>query len=240
MIYRADLHVHSCLSACADDSMTPEYIARAEKEKGVNLCALTDHNSALNCPAFAEACRKYGIAPLFGLEISSAEQAHVLALYDRLEAAMEMSAHIFRNLTSHEKLSDHYGNQIVVSTDGSEQSTENTFLTVPCKFSFNELYKIVNKSGGLFIPAHINRKMFSVRSQLGKLPDNNYDMLEMYVPDGSEPYPIICNSDAHWPDAVGFRTTEFRIPPENERLPLLEQIKKAAETASFSTFSPGK
>jgi 3',5'-nucleoside bisphosphate phosphatase len=240
MIYKADLHIHSCLSPCADDAMTPQTIVRLEKKRGVNLCALTDHNSAKNCPPFWELCLENGITPLAGLEVSSVEQVHVLALFDRLEKALEFSSLIFESLTAHKALTRHYGKQYVVDKESNILGTEDVFLTVPCKYTFRELFELVPQYGGLFIPAHIKRPMFSVMSQLGSLPDLDYDILDMYVPEKIDDFPVICSSDAHWPDALAFRTTEFRISEQDEKLPVLEQIKKAAKAASFSTFSPGK
>ena len=58
-----DLHLHSCLSPCADDDMTPYNIAGMAMLLGLQLLALTDHNSAKNCPAFFSACREYGSFP---------------------------------------------------------------------------------------------------------------------------------------------------------------------------------
>ena len=85
----ADLHNHSCLSPCASLEESPRLIARLARERGLDLVALTDHNSALNCPAFAECCRREGIAPLFGIEACSVEEVHVLCLFGAVEGALE-------------------------------------------------------------------------------------------------------------------------------------------------------
>jgi len=85
----ADLHNHSCLSPCASLEESPSLLARLARERGLDLVALTDHNSALNCPAFAEACAREGIAPLFGIEACSVEEVHVLCLFGTVDEALE-------------------------------------------------------------------------------------------------------------------------------------------------------
>lgn len=83
-----DLHVHSCLSPCGDDDMTPANIAGMAALKGLSVVALTDHNSAKNCPAFFKACEEVGVLPIPGMELTTAEDIHVVALFKTLEEAM--------------------------------------------------------------------------------------------------------------------------------------------------------
>ena len=81
MKFYYDLHIHSCLSPCADDSMTPASIAGMAKLGGLDICALTDHNSVKNCPAFSRACDFYGVIPLFGMELTTSEDVHMICLF---------------------------------------------------------------------------------------------------------------------------------------------------------------
>ena len=48
-----DFHMHSCLSPCGDDDMTPANLVGMAFVNGLQAIALTDHNSCLNCPAAA-------------------------------------------------------------------------------------------------------------------------------------------------------------------------------------------
>ena len=98
MIIKCDFHIHSCVSPCGDLSMSPSYIAEVLAEKGVQLAALTDHNTALNCPAFAAACKKFGIAALYGMEVQSQEEVHVLSLFSDLQTALDFSNEIYEML----------------------------------------------------------------------------------------------------------------------------------------------
>ena len=83
--YFYDLHIHSCLSPCADDDMTPANIAGMAALPGLNLVALTDHNSCKNCPAFFAHAKRYGIVPVAGMELTTAEDIHVICLFSDLE-----------------------------------------------------------------------------------------------------------------------------------------------------------
>ncbi len=87
--YYYDLHIHSCLSPCGDDEATPNSIAGMGKINGLDIMALTDHNTCKNCPAFFEAAKRYGILPVAGMELTTAEEIHMVCLFESLEKAME-------------------------------------------------------------------------------------------------------------------------------------------------------
>ena len=93
-----DLHVHSCLSPCADNDNTPNNIAGMEPLKGLQIVALTDHNSCKNCPAFFEACKRQGIVAVAGMELSTAEDVHLVCLFPELDAAMAFDKEIEKHL----------------------------------------------------------------------------------------------------------------------------------------------
>jgi len=82
--FRADLHIHTCLSACAELDMTPPKIIRKAREKGLQIIAITDHNSAENIPAF-NALKYEDIKVFAGMEITTSEEVHVLALFEDYE-----------------------------------------------------------------------------------------------------------------------------------------------------------
>ena len=117
--YYYDLHIHSCLSPCADDDMTPNNIAGMAALKGLQILALTDHNSCKNCPAFFEACRRQGIIPIAGMELTTAEDIHLVCLFETLEAAMNFD----RTIESHRmpilNRPEIFGNQWIL--DGEDE-----------------------------------------------------------------------------------------------------------------------
>ena len=53
-----DLHLHSCLSPCGSDDMTPADLAAMCALAGLDVVALTDHNTAGNCAAFCRAAQR--------------------------------------------------------------------------------------------------------------------------------------------------------------------------------------
>ena len=91
MQIRADLHIHSCVSPCADLEMSPRAIAERAKEKGLDLVALTDHNTSLNCPAFKANCDELGLWSVYGMEVTSSEEAHLVCLFEDVATALEFS-----------------------------------------------------------------------------------------------------------------------------------------------------
>ena len=213
----ADLHNHSCLSPCASLEMSPRRIAEAAARAGIGLVALTDHNSARNTPAFASACRQAGIAPLFGLEITTAEECHVLALFDSLEAAARMDDWVTAALPHIPLDAELFGDQPVVDADENVVELIDSLLIAAIAQPLEAVHAMTHRLGGLFIPSHINRHAFSIESQLGFLPPGDYDAIEV-LPGSVATYrkryphlPVITASDAHAPDRLG--TAPFRFSP---------------------------
>jgi 3',5'-nucleoside bisphosphate phosphatase len=204
----ADFHNHSCLSPCASLEMSPRALARKAAKAGVQIMALTDHNSARNTPAFAHACFQEGIIPLCGLEITTQEECHVLAIFDTPDAALQMGEWVWKHLPPFPLDVELYGDQPVV--DEHENITEliDILLTAAIDQSFHAIQEQTLRLGGLFIPAHINRPSFSVESQLGFLPPGNYDAIEVLRPQAKQyqkkypDLPVITSSDAHIPQQI--------------------------------------
>ena len=73
-----DLHIHSCLSPCGDNDSTPDSIVGMGELNGLNIMALTDHNSCKNCPAFFKAAERHNITAVAGMELTTAEDIHVV------------------------------------------------------------------------------------------------------------------------------------------------------------------
>jgi 3',5'-nucleoside bisphosphate phosphatase len=215
MEVRADLHIHSCLSPCGDLSMAPRDIARQAREKGLDIIALTDHNTALNCPAFQEACNSFGLYPLFGLEVTTVEELHCLALFGRAEEALSFGKIISDSYTGPLNNPDRFGDQIYLDEEENILGEIEVNLTQGAtSLSLSELGKLIHQREGLFIPAHINRPSYSVFSQLGFLPPDNYDALEVTLPKLSmdrKNYPQTASSDAHFLEDIGKRSTLLQV-----------------------------
>jgi len=216
---RADLHIHSCLSPCGSLDMSPRAIAGAAVAAGLEAVALTDHNSALNLPAFDEACRARGLARLFGVEVCTAEEIHALCLFDRLGRAMDFGAELERHLPRIRNQPEKMGDQVYVDIDENILGEVEWFLGVACDWPLTTLAEIVIRRGGLFIPSHVDRPSHSLLSQLGYIPDLPYDALEVTsvklppgrFADALARYPKIASSDAHYPGDIGRRFVDLPV-----------------------------
>ncbi|HOF33452.1 MAG TPA: PHP domain-containing protein [Spirochaetota bacterium] len=213
MLFKADLHIHSCLSPCASLEMSPSAIAEKAKSAGLDLIAITDHNSALNAPALRDACvRTGGIHALFGMEVTTAEEIHCLALFDHPDKALELGEYIYSLLPEVKNKADKYGDQVYVDADENILGEVEKFLGVAADISYERLGNTVHERGGLFIPAHIDREIFGLIHQVGYLPDFPFDAVEIsrhYLKRGYDPnaisgkYSYLSSSDSHYLDGVG-------------------------------------
>ncbi len=208
MTVLADLHNHSCLSPCASLELSPAVLARRAREAGLDLVALTDHNSARNAPAFRECARREGIAALYGIEATSAEEVHVLCLFATVEDALEFSRRLESLLPRLPYDPRVLGDQAVVDADENILELPDLFLGTALREGYDELCAEADRRGALVIPAHIDRPVYGAIVQLGFLPDGPYAAVEAMraPPEGmARGYPVISGSDAHVPEHVGRR-----------------------------------
>jgi len=215
-MFAFDLHIHSCLSPCGDLDASPRAIVQAAKAVGLNGIMLADHNSSRNSPALAEACRRMGLNCLFGLEVTSAEEVHALAVFDTLEQAAAMTEICYDALPKRVNQPEVFGYQAVVDADDNVEELEWRLLSAPTRLTLREVGAHIHELGGLFIAAHIDRAVFSVTSQLGGLfGDEGFDAVELTRHANLEEWrdktlglPVIRSSDAHHPDAIGIIWSE--------------------------------
>jgi predicted metal-dependent phosphoesterase TrpH len=223
--YRADLHIHTALSPCASDRMTPPAIVAAATKAGLDMIAISDHNTAGNIAAVQEAAKAAGegLTVLPGMEITSAEEAHVLGLFPDLAAAEGAAAELRALLPPAD--SDYYtffGGQPLLAATGCPVGTEPTALSAAAPLDLTETVDLIHSLGGLAIAAHVDRRSFSVLSQLGFFPAQaGFDGVEVSrrVAAGSprlEEYsalglPMIGSSDSHFLEEIGTAATELRL-----------------------------
>ena len=211
-----DLHVHSCLSPCANLEMSPSEIVARAVAAGVGGIALTDHQSARNTPAVAECARRAGIECLCGLEVCTAEEVHTLALFDTPEQALEMTDWVYDAMPKRVNDPETFGDQPVVTWDDEIVEMEWRILAMACRWTIAETSKKCRELGGLYLAAHIDRSAFSVYSQLGGIPSGDlFDAVELSrTADEAEWLPKACglavtrSSDAHNLDDVARVWTE--------------------------------
>ena len=172
-----DLHIHSCLSPCANLEMSPSEIVARAKAAGMDGIALTDHQSARNTPAIAECARRAGLACLFGLEVCTAEEVHTLAIFDTVEQALAMTDWVYAAMPKRVNDPETFGDQPVVTWDDDIVELEWRILAMGCRKTIAETSAQCHALGGLYIAAHIDRSAYS---QLGALPEGDiFDAVEL-------------------------------------------------------------
>ena len=229
MRYRYDLHIHSCLSPCGADDMTPASIAGFAKLNGLDLAALTDHNSARNCCAFECAAREYGLASLCGLELTTSEDIHVLCLFETAAQAESCGYYVEQRLIRVDNRKDIFGGQYVVDVEDKVRGEVDYLLINATSISFDDAAAMAESFGGVAVPAHIDKDANSAVSTLGAIaPESGYAAYEFskyerremltaagLVPSGA----FLINSDAHTLEGIGMRGSEILLDCSLEELP---------------------
>ena len=131
-----DLHVHSCLSPCANLEMSPREIVARAVASGMDGMALTDHQSARNTPAIAECARRAGLACLYGLEVCTAEEVHTLAIFDTPDTANEMTDWVYDAMVKRVNDPDVFGDQPIVTEDDEIVDMELIWMTAIAAVAF--------------------------------------------------------------------------------------------------------
>lgn len=168
--YFYDLHIHSALSPCADNDMTPNNIAGMAAIKGLQILALTDHNSAKNCPAFFEACKQQGIIAVAGMELSTAEDIHLVCLFRELEDAMRFDAEIERHLMPIKNRPEIFGEQYIMDGEDEIVGEFDTLLISATDLPIEEAIALAEEFGAHVHPAHIDRESNGIVAILGSVP----------------------------------------------------------------------
>ncbi len=205
MRYYYDLHLHSCLSPCGDDEATPDSIAGMGELNGLDIMALTDHNTAKNCPAFFKAAQRHGIIPLGGMELTTAEDIHMVCLFDKLDNAMAFGEFIESRRIPIKNRTDIFGNQLICDDEDNIIGTEENLLTNATTVSLEEAPEAVERYGGVCYPAHIDRQANGIIAVLGAFPEKPYfPVCEVHDSEKTDEYAerygkrIVSSSDAHY------------------------------------------
>jgi hypothetical protein len=220
--YIADLHIHTCLSPCAELDMTPSAIVKTALEKELDIIAITDHNSAENVAAARKAAKNLDITVLAGMEITSSEEAHILAIFDKEENIMKLQEIIYANLLPGENDEKRFGEQVVVNEKDEVLDFNKRLLIAATRLTAHSIVNTIQSLGGLAIASHIDKDTFSIISQLGFIPEDlKFDALEMSPRIEKRKAEMlfsqysyvewISSSDAHYLNDIGKRTTSFYI-----------------------------
>lgn len=203
-----DLHIHSCLSPCGHEDMTPANIVNMAKLLDLDLIAVTDHNSCKNCPAVYNYAQKNNILTIPGMELCTVEEVHVLCFFSKLEDAMAFDAYVYQRLIKILNQEKIFGKQEIYNEADVKIGEEPYLLINATDISFDDLGQLMNEYKGIYIPAHVDKASNSLISNLGFVPpgadfkcvelNNKIRKEELII---KHPYfkecNIISNSDGH-------------------------------------------
>ena len=218
----ADLHIHTCLSPCATLDMTPKKIVSQARKRGLDMIAVTDHNSAENTGSVIEAARQTDLCVISGIEVTTSEEAHIIGLFEDPKDAVSMQDLIYEYLQQGENDEDLFGMQVIANEFDEVEGMNRRLLIGATRLGLSQVVKAIHDRRGLAIAAHIDREAFSVISQLGFIPEDlDLDAVEIsrrvtlekgrdLFPDLGR-FPFITSSDAHDLQDVGASPTGFRM-----------------------------
>ena len=223
--FRADLHIHSCLSPCADLDMSPRAIVEKSLEEGLDIIALCDHNSAENVGAALRMGTRRGITVIPGMEINTREEVHILALFEDEAQALDMQRTVYSHLkgTNRPEL---FGDQVVANELDEVEGFNDRLLIGATGLTLQEVIGKIHDLGGLSIASHIDRPSYSLLSQLGFVPPDiklngveisramKKEEIDSQIP-GLGELPMIRSSDAHFLKDIGKAFTSYFIEAPN-------------------------
>lgn len=220
-VYRCDLHVHTCLSPCGDLDMYPSAVVETAIAEKLDIIAICDHNASENIQFVMRSAEGKPLTVLPGMEITSSEEVHVLALFDTLDDLKKIQDIIYAHLSGMNR-EELFGCQAIINDLDEVEGFNDRFLLGATRLSLHDVIQHVHRFGGLVIASHIDRESFSVISQLGFIdPDIPFDALEithqtgirnarLKYPELSR-YSLVESSDAHFIRDIGQGTTNFFI-----------------------------
>jgi PHP family Zn ribbon phosphoesterase len=220
--FKADLHIHTVLSACANLEMSPSKIVGMAKERSIDLIGITDHNSTLHCKLVKELAEELGLSVLLGVEVTTREEVHCLAYFEDLKTLEQFQCYLDDHLPLLHYQPEKFGYQAVVDKNEKIIKMIDDYLNVALSESIDQVEQEVHRLGGLFVPAHIERPMFGLFNQLGFLPwglecdamgimrnSSEKDIREKFKINAE--IPVLKSSDAHSLDSIGSGYTWFDV-----------------------------
>lgn len=208
-----DLHIHSALSPCAEDEMTPGAIVARARSAGLAIIAICDHNASGNVIACATAGERAGLTVLPGMEVQTREEVHLICLFPTVAALAEWQATVDAALPVAANRREYFGNQLLFDADDRVIGEEQRLLLTSTKLDVESVFAGVVGLGGICLPAHIDRPSYSLLGNLGLIPPGiicpaveissraSPEEVRQRFPDIRE-LPLLSASDAHWLDQI--------------------------------------
>ena len=170
MEFAVDFHIHTALSPCGDEDMTPNNIVNMCLLKGLDIIAVTDHNSTGNLEVVSAIGKKNGLMVIPGIEIQTKEEVHILCLFKRLESALKMGGIVYNSLPNIANNEAVFGRQLLFNEEDEIVGKEDKLLLSSTILSVNDVFTLTRGLGGVCIPAHVDRQAYSIISNLGFIP----------------------------------------------------------------------
>ena len=218
---KADLHIHTCLSPCGETDMTPAMIVQKAKSKRLDVIGICDHNSSENVRVIKNIGDKNNLKVLGGMEVTSKEEVHILALFDDDEDLSKLQKIVYENLEG-ENNEELFGYQLIVDEQDKIIDLNKKLLIGATDLTVDEVVEHIHSLNGLAIASHVDRERFGLIGQLGFVPEGlNLDGLELsprYMSKKkslefpmSSDFPLVTFSDAHYIEDIGKTSTTFLI-----------------------------
>lgn len=220
-VFNCDLHIHTCLSPCAELDMHPQTLVQKALDKKLDMIAISDHNASANVPYVIAAAVGKNIQVIPAMEITTSEEVHLLALFESLSDLLKLQIVIDQHLFGKND-ENRFGVQAIVNELGEVEGLNNQLLIGATDLSIDSIIDTIHQLKGLAIPAHIDRESFSILSQLGFIDDSSrFDALEISKLTGMKQgriqyhhlsrYPFLTSSDAHFIKDIGTSTTKIMM-----------------------------
>ncbi len=208
-----DLHIHTALSPCADNDMTPNNIVNMALISGLNMIAITDHNTTGNCEAVLKVAENTPLTVICGMELCTSEEVHVVCFFPNLESAEYFNKFVASRSIKLKNRPDIFGKQLLMDEQDNVIAEDDSMLSMATDISVTNLHHILNHYGGVAVPAHIDRSSNGIISALGTVPEDCYfgaveikDIEQFktskHYPEIKKLYNIITDSDSHYLETI--------------------------------------
>ncbi len=229
---KADLHIHTCLSPCGDIRMTAKTIVESAISRKLDMIGICDHNATENFFAVRKAAEKFDLKVIGGIEVTSIEEVHILALFDDDSDLFKFQKIVYENLEG-ENDEELFGFQLIINEQDEIIDLNKKLLIGATSLSVDNIAQQIHSLNGVVIASHIDRERFSLIGQLGFVPEGlELDGLELsprYISQNKKlEYPLTADSpfitfsDSHYPEDIGKTSTCFYMEDAN-----IKELKKA-------------
>lgn len=235
-----DFHIHSCLSPCGDNDMTPNNLVNMAALSGCEIIALTDHNTCRNTPAAVKAGEEIGLLVLPGMELETAEAIHTVCLFERVEDALRFSDYVYEHMPHVPNRPEIFGEQQIRDENDELIGIEKNLLLVSTYIGFDEVLALAESYGGTAFPAHVDRDSYSAITALGAIPpeagfktaevsrDGDPEALFLTNPE-LKAMRILRDSDSHYLESLSGEPSRIHLPEKSAKA-VLDYIRQGLDS----------